>query len=219
MKKYLPILKKCPLFFNVSDEDLIIMLNCLGAKVDVFDKKYTIFNEGKPIKHMGILLSGKAQIIQMDFYGNKSIIANVEPGELFAEAFACNNVTLPVSIVADEKSEIMFISSAHILHTCSNACSFHNQLIYNLMKSLAEKNVAFYEKIEVTSKRTTREKLLTYLDLQAKKHGNSTFNIPFDRQGLADYLDVDRSGLSVEIGKLKKEGVIDSYKSSFKLLF
>ena len=91
-------------------------------------------------------------------------------------------------------------------------------MIYNLLKVVAEKNIIFHEKIEITSKRTTREKLMTYLQIQAKKEGNSTFDIPFDRQDLADYLEVERSGLSVEISKLRKEGRIENYRNTFKLL-
>ncbi|MBQ8441118.1 MAG: Crp/Fnr family transcriptional regulator, partial [Clostridia bacterium] len=105
-----------------------------------------------------------------------------------------------------------------ILHTCSKHCSFHQQLIFNLMKDLASKTLVFHQKIEVVSKRTTREKLMTYLMLQAKKANSPSFDIPFDRQELADYLEVDRSGLSSQIGKLCKEGVIKARKFHFELL-
>ena len=218
LKKYFNVLKLCPLFNGLDEEKLSTMLNCLGAKVESFDKKYTIFSEGKPQKYIGILLSGSAQIIQIDYFGNRSILSDIEAGNSFAEAFACNdNSILPVSIIANEPCEVMFINSRHILHTCTNCCDFHQQLIYNLMKELAKKNIAFYQKIDVTSKRTTREKLLTYLAYQAKRAGSNRFTIPFDRQALADYLEVDRSGLSVEISKLKKEGVLDTHKNLFEL--
>ena len=218
MKKYFAILKKCPLFYGIEEERLSIMLNCLGTKVDFFDKKYTIFAEGKPAKYIGVLLSGSAQIVQIDYFGNRSILSDIAPGNSFAEAFACNeNSILPISVIANEPCEVMFIDSRHILHTCSNCCDFHQQLIFNLMKELASKNIAFHQKIDVTSKRTTREKLLTFLNYQAIKAGSNRFNIPFDRQALADYLEVDRSGLSVEISKLKREGILDSHKNYFEL--
>ena len=219
MKKYLEILKKCPLFFEIEDDKLLTMLNCLGARVVSFDKKYTIFAEGTPAKYIGIMLSGTAQIIQIDFYGNRSILSEISPSEVFAEAFACAEVgTIPVSVIANESCEVMLINCDHILHTCSNNCGFHQQLIFNLMKDLAVKTLMFHQKIEVTSKRSTREKLMTYLMLQAKKSGSNSFDIPFDRQELADYLEVERSGLSVEIGKLRQEGVLESRKNHFKLL-
>ena len=219
LKKYLEILKKCPLFENIADENLIRMLTCLGARVDFYDKKYTVFAEGSRAKYIGIVLSGSVQVIQVDYYGNRSILSVVGEGELFAEAFACAETKeIPVSIIANEPSEIMLIDSSHILHTCHNNCGFHQQLIFNLMKDLAKKTIAFHQRIEITSKRTTRDKLLAYLNVQAKKAGNNSFDIELDRQELADYLEVERSGLSAEIGKMRREGIIENHKNHFELL-
>ena len=219
MKKYLTVLKKCPLFYNIEDEDLLRMLTCLGARVDLFDKKYTVFAEGSSARHIGIVLSGSVQVIQVDYYGNRSILSVIGEGELFAEAFACAEIKeIPVSIIADEPSEIMLIDSSHILHTCQNNCGFHQQLIFNLMKDLALKTIAFHQRIEITSKRTTRDKLLAYLTLQSKKAGSDRFDIPLDRQELADYLEVERSGLSAEISKMRREGIIENRKNHFELL-
>ena len=219
MKKYLEILKKCALFADIDDEKLIKMLTCLGAKVAAFDTKYTVFAEGSAAKYIGIVLSGSAQILQVDYYGNRSILSNIMPAEVFAEAFACAEVpALPVTVIANEPSEIMLIDCAHILHTCSNNCGFHQQLIFNLMKDLATKTLLFHQRIEITSKRTTREKLLTYLAMQAKRAGSNSFDIEFDRQELADFLEVDRSGLSAEISKLRREGILESTKNHFELL-
>ena len=219
MKEYLKVLKKCSLFDQIEDESLIKMLSCLGAKIESFDKKYTVFAEGYPAKYIGIVLSGSVQIVQVDYYGNRSILTVLGTSEVFAEAFACAEIrALPVSVIADEPSEIMMIDCSHILHTCTNNCGFHQQLIFNLMRDLAKKTILFHQRIEITSKRTTREKLMTYLMLQAKKADRNSFDIPFDRQELADYLEVDRSGLSAEIGKLKKEGIIENQKNHFKIL-
>ena len=219
MKKYLEILKKCALFQNIEEEKLLTMLTCLGAQVISFDKKYTILTEGKPARYIGIVLTGSVQIIQIDYFGNRSILGNVLPSEVFNEAFACAEVeSVPVTVIANEPSEIMLIDSDHILHTCSNNCGFHQQLIFNLMKDLAQKTIQFHRRIEITSKRTTREKLMAYLLSEAKRHNSAYFDIPFDRQELADYLEVERSGLSSEIGKLQKEGVLESHRKHFKLL-
>ena len=219
MKKYLEVLKNCPLFKNISEDNLLTMLSCLGAKTEIFDKKYTIMAEGTPAKYIGIVLSGSVQIIQVDYYGNRSILSSLEPSQVFAEAFAAAEIkSIPVSIVANEPSEIMFIDCAHIMHTCSNNCGFHNQLIFNLMQDIAAKTILFHQKIEIISKRSTREKLLTYLSFYSKKTGSASFDIPYDRQELADYLEVDRSGLSAEISKLRSEGLLNSYKKHFELL-
>ena len=219
MKKYLKTLRNCPLFAQIDDDDLIRMLGCLGAKVAPFDKKYTIFAEGTPAKYIGIVLSGSVQIVQIDYYGNRSILSEMNESEVFAEAFACaESGALPVSVIANEPCEVMLIDCSHILHTCSNNCGFHQQLIFNLMKDLAKKTILFHQRIEITSKRSTREKLMAYLMLQAKKTGRNSFEISFDRQELADYLEVERSGLSAEISKLKKEGIINNQKNYFELL-
>lgn len=219
MKKYLEILKYCTLFSGIAEDDLITMLNCLGAKVIEFDKRYTVFPEGSTAKYIGIVLSGAVQVEQTDYYGNRSIITAAGRGEVFGEAFACAELnSIPASVIAREPSEIMFINADHIMNTCSNNCGFHRQLIFNLMKGLAVKNILFHQKIEITSKRTTREKLMAYLLLNAKKVNSNSFKIPFDRQALADYLEVDRSGLSAEISKLRKEGIIESHKNYFELL-
>lgn len=219
MNKYIDVLRTCPLFRDIADENLLRMLTCLGARVEFFDKKYTIMAEGNPAKFIGIVLSGSVQMINTDFYGNRSIVAVSEKGEMFCEAFACaEDKSIPLSVIASEPSEIMLINVSHILHTCENNCGFHQQLIFNLMKNLAIKNIQFHQKIEVTSKRSTREKLLAYLMICEQKAGKNSFEIPFDRQELADYLGVERSGLSAEIGKLKKEGIIYTDKKFFEIL-
>lgn len=219
MKQYFHILKKCPLFRDIDEESLLALLGCLGARVERFDKKYTILAEGTPATWIGIVLSGSAQIIRVDYDGNRSILSGVEPSELFGEAFACADVpSIPVSIIADEPCEIMLIDCRRILYSCSNACGFHQQMIFNLMKDLATKNMMFHQKLEITSKRSTREKLMTYLSLRARAVGRNRFTVPFDRQELADYLEVDRSGLSAEISKLRREGILESTKNEFRLL-
>ncbi|MBQ9949043.1 MAG: Crp/Fnr family transcriptional regulator [Oscillospiraceae bacterium] len=219
MKKYFDILRRCPLFMDISEHDLSALLPCLGARVEHFDRKSTIIGEGSPAKYIGVILSGSAQVVQMDYCGNRSIVSGVETADVFSESYACAGISsMPASIIANEPCEVMLIDSVRITSSCSNACGFHQKLIYNLMKELATKNIMFHQKIEVTSKRTTREKLMAYLMLQAKKKGSNSFVIPFNRQELADYLEVDRSGLSVEIGKLRSEGVLLSERNSFTLL-
>lgn len=219
MQKYFEILRRCALFAGIADEDLLVLLDCLGARLARYSKNQTVFAEGDPAQSIGILLSGSVQITRVDYFGNRSILTAVRPSELFGEAFACAGAaSIPVSVVANADSEILLIDCARITQPCSNACGFHSQMIYNLMKTMATKNIQLQQRIEVTSQRTTRDKLMTYLLLQAQKTGKSRFDIPFDRQALADYLEVDRSGLSAEIGKLRKEGILNCRKNHFELL-
>ncbi len=219
MKKIISLLKKCALFDGIDDYDLEAMLGCLGAELRKYKKKEIIWSEGSPANQIGVILSGKVQLVQIDYFGNRSIVASMDEGNLFGETFACAGVEIiPVDIIAAEDTSAIIIDCRKILNSCSNACDFHRKLIFNLMKMVATKNLAFHQKIEITSKRSTREKLMTYLLIQATKNNSDRFEIPYDRQELADYLEVDRSGLSAEISKLRKEGIIESQKNYFHLL-
>lgn len=219
MNKYLEVLQKCILFNSISKENLLIMLSCLNAKVQQYTKNQTIITEGQKATHIGIVLSGEVQIVRMDYYGNRSLVTEIYPSQLFGESFVCADVkSIPISVIASEKSDIMLIDGKRIMQSCCNACEFHDQIIFNLLKVIATKNLIFHQKIEITSKRTTREKLMTYLLQQAKAKNTSSFTIPYDRQELADFLEVDRSGLSSEISKLRAEGILECKRSQFTLL-
>lgn len=219
MKKYFEILKNCPLFLGIEEEEFGSVLDCLNAGTASYKKNEMIFLEGSPARYVGIVLSGGVRIVKEDFFGNRTIVSRSGPGELFGESFACAGIeVLPVSVAAAFDSEIMMIDCRRITLTCSHSCGFHNRIIFNLLKTVAEKNLEFNRKIEITSKRTTREKLMSYLMYEAKNNRSNSFTIPFDRQELADYLEVDRSGLSAEISRLRKEGVIECSRSRFTLL-
>lgn len=213
------ILGSCALFEGIRPEDRRPMLGCLGARALDVPKNSFVFREGDPANLVGIVLKGSVQMVREDYYGNRSILARMEAPGMFGESFACADVErFPVSVVAVEDSQVLLIDSRRITVTCANACGFHNQMIFNLLKVVANKNLVLNQKIEITSRRTTREKLMAYLLLQAKIHRSDTFTIPYDRQALADYLEVERSAMSAEIGKLRRDGIIDCEKSTFRLL-
>ncbi len=219
MEQHYPILKHSPLFANIEQTNLSAMLGCLGAMERNYRKGETIFAEGDPATYMGILCQGGVQVERTDYDGNRTIVSEVAPGELFAESFACAGVShLPVSVTATKDSKTLLLDSRRITQSCCNACAFHQQMIYNLLKITAQKSLRLHQRAEIVSHRTTREKLMAYLKLQAQQHNSRSFTIPFDRQQLADYLEVDRSGLSAEISKLRKEGILKSEKSRFELL-
>lgn len=194
------------------------MLGCLGARVVEFPKNAPVFLEGDAAGFLGFVLEGSVQIVQDDFYGNRSVLSYAGEGELFAEAFACADVvTMPVSGYAVKDSKVVFFSCKKMLTVCTSACSFHNRLVRNLLTVVAQRNLALGSKITVMSRKTTREKLMTYLMEQAKKAGSAEFTIPLDRQALADYLGVERSAMSAELGKLRKAGVLSSKGAHFCL--
>lgn len=219
MQEYNPILEKCPLFDGIHMDDLSAMLGCIGGRKLSARKGQVISGEGDPATHVGLVLTGAVRLEREDFYGNRSIVAHIGPAELFGETYACAGIpSLPISVVADEDSTVLLMDCRRITTTCSSACAFHNRIIFNLLRLVAEKNLVYDQKIQITSRRTTREKLMAYLLNQAKLQHSKSFTIPYDRQELADYLEVDRSGLSAEISKLRKEKKLLSEKRKFTLL-
>ena len=183
------------------------------------EKRRPIFSAGQPARYLGVVLEGAVQILQEDYFGGRAILGAAGPGDLFGEAFACAGAaSLPVTVLASESGSLLLLDCRRVTGPCEKGCAVHQRLVLNLLQVMAQKNLAFHQKLQILSRRTTREKLLAYLDLQARQHQSASFFIPFDRQALADYLGVERSGLSSEIGRLKAEGVLDCRKNHFTLL-
>ena len=218
MKKIYEVLKKVPLFDGIAENELDMALKCLSPQQRLYEKGEIILRAGEQVSSVGIVLSGRIQIVKEDFAGNRNILADVNQGALFAEAFSCAKVKkLPVTVISVTGSEILFIDYQKIVSSCSNTCIFHARMVENMLEILARKNIMLNQKIEHTSKRSTREKLLSYLAEQAQVQGGKRFLIPFNRQELADYLCVDRSAMSSELGRLKDEGILDFTKNEFEL--
>jgi CRP-like cAMP-binding protein len=219
MKKYLPILTNCKLFTGINSADLQALLGCLSAVQKNVEKNSFIFMEAEKVLSVGVVLSGAINVVREDFMGNRTILAHIGSGGLFGEAFSCAGVEkLPVSVIAAEKSEILLINCKKIMTSCSSACSFHAVLIKNLVQILAQHNIMLTQKIEYLTRRNTREKLLAYLSAQAKQMNSPSFQIPFNRQELAEYLAVDRSAMSNELCKMRDEGILNFQRNSFELL-
>ena len=218
MENYPDCLMACPLFEGIGESDLTGMLDCLGAYPRHCEKGEIILAEGENVRFLGVVLSGAVQIVRIGYDGSRSILSKLGPCDLFAEAFVCAGThTMPVDVVAAERAGVLLLPAGKILHPCEHPCGFHHQMIYNLTRILATKNLAFHQRTEITAQRTTRDKLMTYLLLESKRAGSRSFTIPFDRQELADYLGVDRSGLSAQIGRLRREGVLSCTRSHFTI--
>ncbi|MGB8454966.1 MAG: Crp/Fnr family transcriptional regulator [Anaerocolumna sp.] len=211
------ILKKVSLFTGFGTAGIEDVLGCLGCNVKHYIKNQTIILTGSEISSIGIILKGSVQVIREDIMGNRMIVTSLGEGEIFGETFACAGILeSPVSVVATEACRILMIAVNRIVTPCSNACSFHSRLITNLLQLLAEKNLYLNNKMELLSKRTIRGKIMAYLTLEAERHHSNSFEIPLNRNELADYLCIDRSAMSREISKLKKEGMIEFQKNYFK---
>jgi CRP-like cAMP-binding protein len=209
MEEYFDLLLESPLFAGISREELSLLLGCLQVRLVAAAKGEPVFLEGEPAGFVGMVLEGGVQIVQDDYFGNRSVLAHAQRGEIFAEAFACAGVeTMPVSAMALQSTKAALFDCRKMLTVCTGGCRFHNQLVKNLLQVVAHKNLAQNRKIRIMSRKTTREKLMAFFLEQAKAAGAAEFTIPFDRQTLADYLGVERSAMSAELGKLRRDGVL-----------
>ena len=218
MVKYNDILTASGLFAGVDANDIQVMLGCLAPQVSFYKKDSFILTAGQQTDSLALVLEGSVHILHEDFWGNRNILSAIGPAGAFAESFAATGRPLNVSALAAADTTVMFLNLRRVLTTCSSACMHHRRIIENLLAKLAEKNHQLSEKLNHMSKRSTREKLLSYLSAEAARRGSNMFEIPFNRQQLADYLSVERSALSTELGKLKNEGLLDFHRSSFKIL-
>lgn len=218
MEENLSLLNKTALFSGIEPKEILSMLSCLLSYTTHYDKGQTILQYGDNVTHVGMVLTGTVLITKDDFWGNRTIIAESTTGSLFAETYACiSSQPLEVNVIAASACDVLFLDFRKILTVCSCSCEFHTQLIHNLLSVLAKKNIMLTKKMEHMSQKTTQEKLLSYLSNESFLARSSTFEIPFNRQQLADYLSVDRSAMSHELGKLKTEGILDYSKNKFTL--
>ena len=206
MKKYLPMLRNSPFFKGLTDDEILSILHCVNATVISKEKDSYIFRAADSTEVMGLVASGCVLVVQEDLWGHRNILSKCHVGDFFGEPYAASpGAVLNVSVVADMDCEIIFLNIQRLLATCPTACGHHQKLIRNLVSVLANKILLLNDKITHVGKRTTREKLLSYLSAESIRHSSLSFDIPFDRQQLADYLCVDRAAMSTEISKLQKE--------------
>ena len=219
MKDHINQFNKLPLFSGIKEEELLPMLTCIGGYIQEYKKSEFILLSQEPIQCVGIILEGTVHMIKEDIWGHKTVLAFMKQGELFGETFVCAGYpTSEVTFYAAANCKILYIPFYKTLHTCNTSCVFHHRLVENMVRLVANKNAKLMEKIEITSKKTLREKILTYLSLQAQVHRKNYFEIPLGRLELADYLCADRSALTRELNSMKKEGIIDFDKNTFHLL-
>ena len=218
MKEYPQIIRSSTLFSGISEEELTAMLSCLETREERFPKDTFLLRTGDTAESIGLVLSGSVLIVQEDIWGNRNILSRAGAGQTFAAAYACApGSLLNVSVLAETPVTAMFLNVKRVLNVCPSACAHHSRIIRNLLGELAEKNLRFGEKLTHMGQRTTRAKLMSYLSAEAQRLGTCEFDIPFSRQQLADYLAVERTGLSQELGKMRSEGLLDFHKSHFVL--
>ena len=215
---FYPMLIRTALFSDILEEDMTQLLYCLRSRSKAYESGQFIFRSEDSHEEFGVVLEGTVQIITEDMFGNRSITAKLNRGEIFGQIATTEAAHVsPVSVVADDDCLVMFLNFSRLVAPCTRACSFHSRVIENMMNVLAKRNLLMNQKLAILSQRTMREKLLAFLLLQAKEMKSNTFTIPFNRDELADFLCVNRSALSREIAKMIDEGIIESHRSSFTL--
>ena len=207
------------MFAGVGDDEIISMLSCLGARLFTYKKGEYVLRQGEHSSDITVLVEGNLHIQKDDYWGNRSILGQIAVGEMFGEAYvAPESGALLNDVVAVEDSAVIFFDVKRIITSCSSACRFHAIVVQNMFFAISEKNRKLVQKLGHMSKRSTREKLISYLSEEAKKQKSSNFTIPFNRQQLADFLSVERSAMSNELCKMRDDGLIEFEKNCFKLL-
>lgn len=217
MKKVFDKIKANLLFKGIGVEDFETLQSCIEGSVQTYEKGAVIQLAGNPVKTIGLVVSGIVQIMQEDREGKQNLIAELPEGELFGEVFACAEVShSPVTVFAAQSCEILHLNYRKVITTCSSVCPFHQKLIENMLTLIATKNLLLNQKIDILSRRTTRERLLLFFDYHRK--GARRFTVPFSREELAAYLCVERSAMSAELSKMQREGLISYERNRFQLL-
>ena len=208
-----------PLFRGITQCELKQMHSAGYLRQKEYNKSEIIYHMDTTVDEIGILLNGSVNIINTDFLGNSTILSNISAGGVFAETYALVQEPLLVEVVTAENSQILFLNIRRIMEDSScNQSDWYRKLIDNLLQISMRKNLTLSTRIFCTTPKNIRGRLLTYLTAEYRKQGTSTFEIPFNRQQLADYLNVDRSALSKELGKMQDEGILDFHKNVFRLL-
>lgn len=206
-----------PVFDKITQEEYDELISCGGIRAVEYKKGAVLFQTGDQTEEFGILLSGKIHIENIDLWGNRMILHNISEGQAFAETYAFCKVPIMVDVTAVEDSKVLFVDIGILLSCGNQAKLWYNKLLYNLLVLSTEKNLAWSSRVFCIASKSIRTRVMTYLSSEAVRCGSTEFTVPFDRQQMADYLNVERSALSKELGRMQKEGILTFRKNKFHL--
>lgn len=212
-------LKATKIFKDASEQDCQAMMFCFKTRFKIFKKNEYIVEQGKPIQDVVLMVKGSANVESLDPLGNVSILMQVRKGDVFGlESAFAGDLTYKDSLIANEKCLVLFLDRFRLTRQCDNRCKRHDQVIKNLMQVVAETNKELMDKLIHMSQKSTREKLLSYFTKMSERAQSSYFEIPFNVTELANYLSVDRSAMSNELSKMRRDGIIDYDKKQYRLI-
>lgn len=219
MNQYIPIMLRSALFHGLTPEDLEQLLQRHPPVCRRYHRKEYLLHAGETIERFGLVVEGSVTVMKEDFWGNRNILARIQPSELFAESYAiAAHQVLGVSVMTDEGAVVLFFHMGEFLAPTAEPDKLSGQILRNLLQVVTQKNLQLNAKLTHLTQRTTREKLLSYLSAESIRQSSLSFDIPFDRQQLADFLCVERAAMSVELSKLQKEGLLVTKRNHFELL-
>lgn len=219
MQKHLDILKRTRMFAGVGEDEIAGMAHCLGARQRTYRRGEHVLRQGERLDSILVLAAGNLHIQNSDYWGNRSILGHVSVGEMFGEAYAApESGALMNDVVAIEPSTVIFFDAKRVITTCPSACPFHARVVQNMFFAISEKNRELVQKLGHMSQRSTRDKLISYLSEESKRHNSPSFTVPFNRQQLADFLAINRSAMSSELCKMRDEGMLTFERNRFTLL-
>lgn len=211
------IYKTLRLFKGINDGEWGDLKNCGCLRIGNYDKNELIFHQGDITFETGIVISGSVNIENIDLWGNVSLLSKVSEGHVFAETYAFTGEPLMVDVTASDNSRILFLNLKKLMDKSYSKKSWQSKILNNMLLISMQKNRILSNRIFCTSPKTIRDRLLIYLSNEAKKAGSQEFTISFNRQQLADYLNVERTALSKELGKMRDDRLIEFHKNKFIL--
>ena len=205
------------LFENVRNNEVLELLKCIGIKTKVFKKDSIIVKQTGKIDFLGVILSGNATISKTDSLGNITIVEELKMNDIFGHNIVCCGLDRsPVNIIANNDCEVLFLPYEKVVTPCSKLCSYHLQLIKNVMKMISKRNSLLNDKIDIIGQKTTRDKILALLETY--RNGERVFSIPYSREEMAKFLHVDRSAMSRELCRMRDDGILRFHKNHFEIL-
>lgn len=214
-----PELIASPIFRGITEDDVFDLLECAGARLKSFSAGERIYKAGDSDVKVGVIASGSSHAEREDVFGNRVIIGTFKAGDVLCASFACaSKRELPISVLARTACDVVMLDPDRVVNTCSSECKKHHALIRNMLRVIAEHDLELDEKMEILTARTTRAKLGAFLTAEARRASSPKFAIQLNRSELADYLAVDRSAMSSELSRMKRDGLIDFDRTSFTLL-